>query len=472
LHPKTAAIESRTSGSRFSVVTDKVLFVYVCGAVALSPILYGSTDTIIVLDFEFISFLALAVLAVRQVVTGDRLRFHVLFIPFAIFALYVLIQTLPIFPGTNISGIDASLLGQTSAWHSISLDPNSTRASLIKLLSVGFCGFLAFNLIQSRERLNVLVLVIIIVGAALALIAIIQDLTWDNKIYWLRESPYKALGPFVNKDHGAGYFELPFGLALGMLLGGAVRNDRKIIFALFVLVTGTAIVISRSRGGVVSLAGAVVIAVVLSSLKETRKQIPGYASGSSRLRVLKAAVGVVVLVVGIFGAALWINKDALGYSLTTLSDQQTYQNLGSRGEIWRATLEMSKQNPVAGLGFGAYGVSFPRFSRLKGNLVTDYAHNDYLQILADTGIIGSLIVLTGLIIFATRNYRTFRKARGYIGGVHFGAIVGISAILIHSLFDFNLQIYSTGLTFMVLVCVCCAIEKMIGQTGLDMAAVD
>src|SRR5215469_3961787 len=128
--------------SRLARITDKVLFAFICGVVVLAPVIYGSTDTIIVLNFEFAACIALALVAARQIFSGRSLQYHVIFIPFALYALYVFVQTLPILPGTNVTAIDASMLGEPARWHAISLDPNSTRASLIKLLTVGFCGLL------------------------------------------------------------------------------------------------------------------------------------------------------------------------------------------------------------------------------------------------------------------------------------------------------------------------------------------
>jgi len=444
--------------SKIAAITDKVLFVILCAAVALSPIIYGSTDTIIVLNFEFLSFVALVIFGIKLLLTGESPKFDWLLVPYFVFTLYVLIQFLPIMPGWTPTGIgvDTSMLGQSTSWHTISLDPNSTRASFVKLLSLGSYAFLTINLVNTKQRLNTLVHVIIIVGFLLAVLAIIQDFTWDGKIFWLRETPYRAFGPFVNKDHAAGYFELPFGLGLGLIIGNGVRPDRKLIYGLFTIATGAAIVLSKSRGGVVSLVGAAIIIVILSSLSP-RASRSSHSLSARVPDVVKAGLGVALLIVGIFTAAFWINRDSFAYNLGSFGQQETYHHFGSRGVVWRATLDMAKQRPLTGLGFGAYGVSFPRFSQLEGNLSTDYAHNDYLQILSDTGIVGSLIVLGGLAMFWIRAYRNTRTLKGSLGGAHLGAAGAVSAILIHSVFDFNLQIFSTALTFIVLIAVTSAI---------------
>src|SRR5215831_19319818 len=107
--------------TRFVRITDKVLFAFICGVVVLAPVIYGSTDPIIVLNFEFAACIALALVAARQIFSGHSLQYHVVFIPFAIYALYVFVQLLPILPGTNVTGIDASMLGEPARWHAISL---------------------------------------------------------------------------------------------------------------------------------------------------------------------------------------------------------------------------------------------------------------------------------------------------------------------------------------------------------------
>ena len=112
---------------------------------------------------------------------------------------------------------------------------------------------------------------------------------------------------------------------------------------------------------------------------------------------------------------------------------------------------MIKERPVLGSGLGTFGTNFSRVTLWNGDLVADAAHNDYLQILCDTGVIGALISAGAIVFYFYLALNCLRSEAGFLSGIQLGTLGGITAILIHSLFDFNLHIYSVALTFSVFV---------------------
>jgi len=125
-----------------------------------------------------------------------------------------------------------------------------------------------------------------------------------------------------------------------------------------------------------------------------------------------------------------------------------------RSEIWRATLRMIADHPVFGVGLGAFATMYPHYDSGNGLRYTAEAHNDYLQLLAETGIAGGLIGVGFLVVLLRIVRRSLSRT---VGTRHWslavGASVGIAAGLIHSLVDFGLQITANALVFLSLVAV-------------------
>jgi len=277
----------------------------------------------------------------------------------------------------------------------------------------------------------------------------LQDLNPNDKLYWFRETAYPnlAYGGFVNKDHAAGYFELPYALGMGLLLRRSIRPNRRIIYSLLTLITGVAVILSRSRGGVMSIVGASLIMFMLSSTLPLEK-LPGNGP-KKRFKWItwKLASAIVIFMAILFTAALWVNNRSLDLVLGGFNHADTFQTLGGRAEIWRSSVQMIKERPLLGAGLGTFGINFPRFTLWDGQLTAEAAHNDYLQILCDTGIVGALIAMAAITFYLMNIKRALGSTTGYLSGIQLGTFGGITAILIHSLFDFNLHIYSVALTF-------------------------
>jgi O-antigen ligase len=125
----------------------------------------------------------------------------------------------------------------------------------------------------------------------------------------------------------------------------------------------------------------------------------------------------------------------------------------SRGWIWRDTAAMIRDKWALGVGLGAYETAYPIYSSRDGTLVVGQAHNDYLQIVADAGIFGAIIALWFIFLIARDTVRASRHGSRAISGTALGAAGGLFALFVHSLFDFNFQIPSNALLFLVLTSV-------------------
>jgi O-antigen ligase len=119
-----------------------------------------------------------------------------------------------------------------------------------------------------------------------------------------------------------------------------------------------------------------------------------------------------------------------------------------RAHFWNVTLDIIKHHPVIGTGLGAFDVVYTRYDTRNGTFRLEQAHNDYLQVLSDAGIIGAalgcffIFVLFRLALKRAQSGDVFRR------GVAMGALSGCFAVLVHSFFDFTLHTTSNALLFL------------------------
>ena len=164
-------------------------------------------------------------------------------------------------------------------------------------------------------------------------------------------------------------------------------------------------------------------------------------------------VGIIAMISGgIFwlGADPVIDRIKLGQAASA-GQSETF--FSSRGWVWRDTIAMIKANPLLGVGLGAYDTAFSMYTKSDGSLRVPQAHNDYLQVVADCGVVGGLIAIWFLIILFRTVMRGIRSRDPLYSGLALGSGSGIFALLVHSLFDFNLQLPANALLFLVLVAI-------------------
>lgn len=310
-----------------------------------------------------------------------------------------------------------------------------TRVEILKLSALLILMFLAVQAYETIEQWHGFIWFLLVFGFLVSVLAIVQYFTFNGKLYWFRELRYGGIpfGPFVNRNHFAGFVELivPPGLALFLLR--ADEEERLPLLAVLTLLPIGALFLSASRGGIVGFfveLGLILILVLFR--RRTRSQFITLASILVLACALVAWLGV--------GRAL----DRFGtYRQLELSDSFRYQILGD-------TLHMFRHHPLVGTGLGTFQEAFPPYeSRYIENIV-NHAHNDYAELLAETGLVGGLLGLFFLVVF-------FREARLRLSqtkssqdlALHLGAFAACCGLLVHSLSDFNLHIPSNALLFLL-----------------------
>jgi O-antigen ligase len=321
----------------------------------------------------------------------------------------------------------------------LSVYPYLTKVELLKWSAYIVLFFLTSESFRTTKLLKQLVWFLLGLGFVVSLFAIVQHFTFNGKLYWFVSLPAAAapFGPFVNSNHFAGFVELVVPLGLALLLFRARRPEQVTLLLLFTIVPTAALILSGSRGGIISL----LLELALLAFLSRAHQI-----GTKQLL---SATGIVVLA-GTF--ALWLGVSTAVEHFERLTHGGIAQEL--RVSLYKDTWRIFRNHPLMGTGLGTLVAVYPQYASFYDGRTVDHAHNDYLELLADTGVLGGLcgLVLIGLLLWQSlRGLQSdgVRSARA----IRAGAFAACAGLLIHSLVDFNLHIPSNALIFLLLTCV-------------------
>ena len=350
-----------------------------------------------------------------------------------------------------------SVTGKDGQLYSLSRDVEATRSTVAIFLAIHIIFILCANSFANRERLRVIIGFLTFFGFALAVFALLQHFTWNGKFYWLR-TPLSDLGspfgPFANHNHFAGFMELLIGLPVALIVANAVRREERIFYGFLAAVMGFTLLFSLSRGGMISL----FMELLFIALFSRQLHQP---ESTANVSVFWRGMAILVVVSTIVVGTIWIGGDSV-LNRVTGSNQDTL--VTSRVWVWQDALNVFKTYPIAGAGLGAFQTVYPQRSAYDGSFgFVAQAHNDYLQVLADSGMIGAAIALWFIWVVLRDVVRGIRARDPLIAGMALGSGAGIVGLLTHSWLDFNLQLPSNAMMFLLL----CAVASFCSQKASE-----
>jgi O-antigen ligase len=425
-----------------------VIFFFLCLIPVFSAIAYGAVDT---WALGFLTVLTLVIVILWTIDSwkqGEiRLSLNKLQIPLLGLILIGLIQLLPL----RSANIPADLL-PVSAARSLSLDPYSTRLAVIQLVIYLIFFAAAFVFINNRKRLWKLVLTIIVFGATMAFFGILQRLANLEAIYGLRPSPQAIpFASFINQHHFAAFMEMTFALTLALLFGKATKKDKNPLLIIAALLMGIAIAFTGSRGAFLSLLG-VFAFIITANLLQRRKE-----EQSANFRRNFALIGGgIALILVLFGSVFLLGGDeSLLRGIGLEADRADFSS--GRLHYWEIALKIIFDYPILGAGLNAFGAAYTQYDTWNGVFRVERAHNDYLQILADAGILGFACIAAFIYLLFKQSLQIIGKASDRFRlNAAIGALAGCFGILLHSFFDFPLRTPSNGFFFLVLTIIATA----------------
>ncbi|GEM_PF-2016923 len=359
---------------------------------------------------------------IQAVCSGQlELRPSPLDVPLALFLCLILIQLLLGYPiRLNQPDLRQRLLDAAGAipgglpFIPGTLDYHATRWSLLFFLAYIACFFLVVHTVERREHLTQLLLFIVGMAGATGIYGLLEYLSGNQGVLgWKPAGGGRVRGTFINPDHFAAFLAMALFAGIGMLIalgtlrrrqrsrreqprgeGGEDREGRESlaplsgppqerlfqqVLLMFILgLVGTSLIFTMSRGAILSvlLAGGFVAGVL------------GIHESLGRRRLLVVAA---LLVIG--GFALWIG---LGPVLDRFGDVAV--GWSDRLILYQQALNMVRDFPILGTGFGTFGSIFPRYQAppLSFDIRFSYAHNDLLQLVTEGGVVALGILGLGL----------------------------------------------------------------------------
>jgi O-antigen ligase len=318
----------------------------------------------------------------------------------------------------------------------LSASPYATRVDLQLLLADVLVLFLAVQAFRTLDDWKGFVWFLMTFAFVVAIFGILQHLTFNGKLYWFREMHYGGIpfGPYVNRNHFAAFAELTAPLALVPLVLGKVRRERLFIVGVFAVVLVGSLLLSASRGGIISF-GCQLAALALLMPLRRQKGRPLIA-------------GAAVLVVA-FALVSWLGVRQI---LQRFSAMQSLEvSASKRVAMARGTWHIFLDHPLLGTGLGTIQIVYPPYETLYDGKVVNHSHNDYLEALAETGLIGGLcsaLFLAALFLESWR--RIFQPHSSFAASLHLVGVIACLGFLVHALVDFNLHIPANALLFFLL----------------------
>lgn len=330
------------------------------------------------------------------------------------------------------------IFGISAYWH-------NTYSQLLQYAAYGMiCVVLSQTLTRNRDVRRVAT-ALTIFGTAVAGFAVLQNLSSPYRLYWLRTPQLHGwtYGPYVNHNHYAGLMEMLVPIPLVFAFSRfAHRRERWIAASLAAFMSAT-IFLSGSRGGIIALAVEIGIFICFV-LREHQKE---------NIAVLLSAFVLICVVV-----VAWSGGHEVKARLATLGSEHSDLSTNMRLQIDRDTLKMAWERPLLGWGQGTFVEVYPQFRSFYTDSLVNAAHNDFLQVLAETGVLGFAIMIWFLAgVLRRAVHKSHKWSSNLNGAMSVTAILGISGILVHSLVDFNMQVPANAVLFYSL-CTIAAME--------------
>jgi O-antigen ligase len=327
----------------------------------------------------------------------------------------------------------------------VSVDPDTTLRGIALTGGLALLALLAAPALSRPDRAVRAMAALAAGGVALSAYAIFARARFGVLLYGTLAVPTtNPFGPFVSKNHFAGWMAIATLLVAGLALGLADRARGRggdwtadpraggvvlsVVAALAMALAGIA---SLSRGGTIALAAGGACFAVLLFFRG--RPAPGGAP-----RHLRAWPSLVL-------------AGVLGSILVSLVPPEAHDRLRSlsgasfRLDTWRDALRLATSSPLLGHGLGAFHDAYPRFKRGHEIVRVEHAENDYIETLAETGAPGLVLALLGatfLLAAAGKGIAAFPDRA--VRGIGTGALAALAALAVHSAVDFNLRIPSNA----------------------------
>ena len=453
---------------------NKFSYVLFISALIFAPLAFGTVENWSLLVLQLLVAAAVFTFCLQGWQSSDKLLHVPGLLPLFLLVVWMVLQVLPL-PVAIVKILSPETyqvykpvydMLEGSPWMPLSVHVKGSVLETIRITTYIFFYVLTVQILSQGDRLRRTVLICSWLAIGIGLLAILQKFSSPNEIYWLRSVPANAqpVGPWINRSQYCGYVELVAPLVLALCLYYrpivvAEESMRKRIAAFFakdegvnlylllgfgLLVLTASAFISLCRGGIIALTFSFIF-FFLTLARKQRKYSSLFSVG---------LIACFVIVIAWFGwGPIFERFDQIFNS--------SGEVVVDRVPLWENSWGVFKDFWLTGSGFGTFIAIFPRYRTLPGDGIFDHAHNDYLELLTDGGIIGFVIVAWFVVVIFHQGWKMLQRRRDrYSILLSIGALTGIVGLLIHSISDFNMHNGAVGLYFFFL----CGVLVSAGNT--------
>jgi O-antigen ligase len=413
--------------TQISARISNILLYGTFGLLLFGPLAFGAVEPWSIFVMEAGATALLLLWIGKQILEGEvKIRMNPLFLPMGVFGALILLQ----------------LVLHRSAY------PHDSASGVLLYCSYAMLCFLSSQTLLRESQARKLAVVFCIFGALVAAFALLQGISSNGRLYWIRQPRMGGwiYGPYVNHNHYAGLMELLVPIPLVLALTKLTESRERMAAAAAAAVMAGTIFLSGSRGGMLAIMVELVFfAIVLVKQK----------------RNLQTAVVLGVFLLVVVGLLTWLGGGELASRMASIGTAHKDLSEHMRFQINRDGMKMFLSRPIFGWGLGTFPVVYPEFRSFYTNFFVNEAHDDYLQLLVEMGVLGFATMLWFIFVA----YRTALKKIGnwtseVSGALTLACTLGFTGILVHSAVDFNLQIPANAALFYVF-CTLAATQPMV-----------
>ena len=358
-------------------------------------------------------------------------------------------------------------------------DPDATEHYVLRSLT--YAGAMLLVALTLKTERDALWLLGALLAGGLVQSAVSAGLYGSGKsfVYWFTViSPGgRPAGTFLNPDHLAGYLEITLSAGVGLMLalmqpsygqrGWVARMaalstfvmSPKMLVRLSLVLLVMALVLTRSRAGNLAFLFSIFLVCTVVAWRTPQWRRPALLLLASMLVVdlviIGQWVGLDAVVKRVQGTVEASSTNIASFGYSGNAPPPSEESLAERLTVPLSAVPLIQAKPVAGWGGGNFAQAYPP---IKPDSVFvgfwDHAHNDYIEVAVDLGLVG-LSMWLGLGVFSLWRVWPLLSAKASRAqrGVAVAALMALCCIAIHSVVDFNLQIPSNAMSFSVLLAV-------------------
>lgn len=330
------------------------------------------------------------------------------------------------------------LLGTTVYRH-------GTAVEWLKYASYAATVLITLYVARRRRRASWLLGAIVLATVTVGLFSLVQYYNWNGKLFWFYESPFGGttpFGPFNNRNYFVGYMLAGLGPCFTLALAGGANRLGRVVVGLLASAGAFAIILSRSRGGALSLVGMLALVALLAIARPRQ-----LANIRRWLRPRRLAV---LLLFALAGLA-WIGQSVRAQRGLAEVFLPRQRSAIGRIQIWSDSLPMILDAPLFGHGLNTYQWTNFRYRTIWDTSYPQHAHNEYLETTVETGLVGAAFCLWFLIVLMRTMWARLRDTEDrWEYAIRLSALASWSGLLAFSAIDFPTVIPATDYLLAVL----------------------